>query len=499
MGLKIYIETYGCQMNINDSEIAASILCAAGHTICKEAKDADIILINTCSVRDNAEQRVLGRIDFFAIEKKKRRDLKVGIMGCMAQRLKEGLLENKNVDFCVGPDSLRSLPEIVANAYESGIKESKAILSIKETYSDVEPVRMDTNGVSAFISIARGCNNMCSYCIVPFTRGRERSREPQSIIREAEYLFAKGYKEITLLGQNVDSYHWVNPDDATDSVNFYQLLESVALINPKLRVRFQTSHPKDIRKGVLYTMAMYPNICKHIHLPVQSGSNEQLKKMNRRYTREEYLQKIKDIREILPDCAITTDIITGFCDESDTDFEQTIELMKEVGYDSAFMFKYSERPNTLAAKKYPDNISEEVKIERLNKIITLQNELSLKSNSKDIGKTFEVLVEGYSKRSESQLIGRNTHNKLCVFDAKEGVKIGDYVFVTIEKCTSATLIGNIAKKMPKQNFIKGLESAIKEEFAHFKAEREEWRKMNHDIKREVKENLKENIKETLKR
>lgn len=485
MALKIYIETYGCQMNINDSQIASAILCKAGHTIVQEAEDADVILINTCSVRDNAEQRVLGRLDFFAIEKKKRKNLKVGVMGCMAQRLKDELLKNKTVDFTIGPDSLRNLPSVIDQVKNSGVKLSSTVLSLEETYSDIEPVRCDSNGVSAFISITRGCNNMCSYCIVPFTRGRERSRNPKSIIKEAEDLFAKGYKEVTLLGQNVDSYLWVNPENPTESVNFYQLLESVAAVSPQLRVRFQTSHPKDIRKGVLYTMAMYPNICKHIHLPVQSGSNEQLKKMNRKYTREEYLSKIADIREIIPECAITTDVITGFSDESPEDFEQTLSLMEEVGFDSAFMFKYSERPNTLASRKYLDNIPEDVKIERLNRMIELQNKRSLQSNRKDIGKTFEVLVEGTSKRSESQLFGRNTHNKVCVFDADKNVRIGDYVYVKITDCTSATLLGQIEKRPKKTKLIKGLEETLKEEFEVMKAKRDEWRKRNRNLKEKI--------------
>lgn len=470
MGLKIYIETYGCQMNINDSEVAASILQKAGHSMCKELTQADVILINTCSVRDNAEQRVLGRLDFFALEKKRRKGLVVGVLGCMAQRLREDLLSNKNVDFCVGPDSYRSLPDIIADVIESGEKASNTILSRKETYSDIEPVRMDSNGVSAFVSIARGCNNMCSYCIVPFTRGRERSRDPKSIVREAEYLFAKGYKEVTLLGQNVDSYLWTNPENPTERTNFFQLLELVALIDPSLRVRFQTSHPKDIRKGVLYTMAMYPNICKHIHLPVQSGSNNQLEVMNRRYTREDYLKKIADIRDIIPSCAITTDIIAGFCGESESDHQETLSLMQEVEFDSAFMFQYSERPNTLASKKYKDDIPNETKVRRLNEIISLQNQLSLKSNQKDVGEIFEVLVEGTSKRSEKQLYGRNTNNKVCVFDAKDGIKPGDYVNVKITNCTSATLIGQLVESKKRRRIIDELEERI----ALMRAKREEW-------------------------
>ncbi len=476
MGMKIYIETYGCQMNINDTEVVASILCKVGHTICKSIEEADVILVNTCSVRDNAEQRVLGRLDVFALQKKKNKNLIVGVLGCMAQRLKEDLLNNKNVDFTVGPDSYRELPEIIASRLESGYKKTETILSLKETYSDIEPVRMDSNHVSAFISITRGCNNMCSYCIVPFTRGRERSRDPKSIVREAEYLFAKGYKEVTLLGQNVDSYFWANPDNPTESVNFFQLLELVALIDPTLRVRFQTSHPKDIRKGVLYTMAMYPNICKHIHLPVQSGSNAQLEKMNRKYTREDYLKKIADIREIIPNCAISTDIIAGFCDETEEDHKETLSLMEEVKFDSAFMFQYSERPNTLAARKYSDNVPLEEKTKRLNEIIALQNKLSLESNQKDIGKIFEVLIEGTSKRSDKQLIGRNTNNKMCVFDAADGVKVGDYVFVKINNCTSATLIGDIQEvKKTHHLHIKSI-SEIKNDIKELKRKRDEWLK-----------------------
>lgn len=317
---------------------------------------------------------------------------------------------------------------------------------------------------------------MCSYCIVPFTRGRERSRDPKSIVREAEYLFAKGYKEVTLLGQNVDSYFWANPDNPTESVNFFQLLELVALIDPTLRVRFQTSHPKDIRKGVLYTMAMYPNICKHIHLPVQSGSNAQLEKMNRKYTREDYLKKIADIREIIPNCAISTDIIAGFCDETEEDHKETLSLMEEVKFDSAFMFQYSERPNTLAARKYSDNVPVEEKTKRLNEIIALQNKLSLESNQKDIGKIFEVLIEGTSKRSNKQLIGRNTNNKMCVFDAADGVKVGDYVFVKINNCTSATLIGDIQEvKKTHHLHIKSI-SEIKNDIKELKRKRDEWLK-----------------------
>jgi tRNA-2-methylthio-N6-dimethylallyladenosine synthase len=476
--MNVYLETYGCQMNVSDSEVALSILRGAGYEQCKDIADADVILVNTCSVRDNAEQRVLGRLDVFMQEKKKRKQKSknskapdggvkqgpvIGVLGCMAQRQKEKLLENPAVDFVAGPDAYRNLPNVINNVIESGEKISATILSSEETYADINPVRTDTNGVSAFISITRGCNNMCSYCIVPYTRGRERSRDPQSIVHEAEELFKQGYKEVTLLGQNVDSYQWTNPDDPTDTTYFYQLLELVALVDPKLRVRFQTNHPKDIRKGVLYTMAMYSNICNHIHLPVQSGSNTMLQKMNRKYTREEYLGKIADIREVLPDCAITTDVIAGFCGETEEDHKQTLSLIKEVGFDGAFMFQYSQRPNTLAARKFKDDIPVAEKTKRLNEIIELQNSLSLKSNKKDVGETFEVLVEGFSKRSDKQMTGRTQQNKMCVFDVpqpaatgKKGtaasIKPGDYVDVKINSCTSATLIGEVVQK-PKRQYL----------------------------------------------
>ena len=445
MELKIYIETYGCQMNVNDSEVAMSILQKAGCSLVSDIAEADVILVNTCSVRDNAEKRVLGRLDVFRLEKKKRPSVIVGILGCMAQRLKEELLKNGNVDFTIGPDSYRSLPAVISYIRDKGGKMTETQLSKVETYADIGPVRMASNGVSAFISIMRGCNNMCSYCIVPFTRGRERSRNPKSIVAEAEKLVKDGYKEVTLLGQNVDSYNWVNPENPTEKVNFAQLLELVALACPKMRIRFQTSHPKDIRRGVLYTMAMYPNICPHIHLPVQSGSNNMLQKMNRKYTREEYLEKIKAIREIIPDCAITTDIIAGFCSETEEDHRQTLSLMEEVGYDSAFMFQYSQRPGTLADRKYPDDVPAAVKTERLNQIIELQNRLSLSSNQKCIGQTYEVLVEGPSKRSPDQMTGRTPQNKFCVFDA-ESSKPGDIVHVKILTCSQATLMGKIVEQ-----------------------------------------------------
>ncbi|MBR0314367.1 MAG: tRNA (N6-isopentenyl adenosine(37)-C2)-methylthiotransferase MiaB [Bacteroidales bacterium] len=458
MDLKIYIETYGCQMNVADSQVASAILKASGCSFTEDITQADVILVNTCSVRDNAEKRVLGRLDVFRLEKKKR-NVTVGVLGCMAQRLKERLLENPAVDFTIGPDSYRSLPAVISFIRDHGGKMTETNLSIQETYADIEPVRTDSNGVSAFISIMRGCNNLCSYCIVPFTRGRERSRDPKSIVAEAEQLAKEGYKEITLLGQNVDSYNWTDPENTTRKVNFSQLLELVAIACPKMRIRFQTSHPKDIRKGVLYTMAIYPNICPHIHLPVQSGSTRLLQKMNRKYTREDYLQKISDIRNIMPDCAITTDIIAGFCSETEEDHKQTLSLMQEVQYDSAFMFQYSQRPDTLAAKRYPDDVPEEEKTRRLNEIIALQNTLSLKSNQKCIGQTYQVLVEGPSKRSEDQMTGRTPQNRFCVFDAKDA-KPGDFVWVKILTCTQATLMGEIVEQ-PK-SLIEKAEETIEE-------------------------------------
>lgn len=455
---KVFIETYGCQMNISDSGVALAVLEKAGFAACTSIGEADVILVNTCSVRENAEKRVFGRLNVFLQEKKKRKGIVVGVLGCMAQRMKEELLENEAVDFVAGPDSYRMLPSIIEEK-----RACSTALSSEETYADIDPARIESNGVTAFISIARGCDNLCSYCIVPFTRGRERSRDPKTIVKEAEDLFNRGYKEVTLLGQNVDSYNYTDPDNPTHAVNFYQLLELVALVSPQLRVRFQTSHPKDIRKGVLYTMAMYPNICNHIHLPVQSGSNEVLKRMNRRYTREEYLQKIAAIREILPDCSITTDVIAGFCGETDEDFRQTLSLMEKAEFDSAFMFEYSQRPGTLAARNYKDDVPQEVKTARLNEIIEKQNVRALASNQKDIGQTYEVLVEGVSKRSDLQLTGRTQQNKMCVFDAA-GAKPGDYVNVRIEKCTSATLIGQIVKEPDRKPFTDAVYDEIKETF-----------------------------------
>ena len=433
----VFIETYGCQMNVNDSEVVVSILQQAGYSLCGRMEDASLILVNTCSVRENAEQRVFGRLDVFAQEKK-RRGATVGVLGCMAERLKEKLLEHPAVDLVAGPDSYRDLPRLVASVTASG-KQINTILMQEETYADIAPVRMDKDGVSAFISIMRGCNNVCSYCIVPYVRGRERSRDPRSIVREAKSLIAAGYREITLLGQNVDSYLWLDPADPAERTDFARLLEQVALLDPKVRIRFATSHPKDMGNGVLYTMAMYGNICRHIHLPVQSGSDAMLDKMNRKYTREQYLERIARIREILPDCSVTTDVIAGFCGETEEDHNATLSLMREVRYDSAFMFQYSERPGTKAARHYPDDVPAEVKTARLSEIIALQNAISLENNQDCIGKTYEVLVEGPSKRNAAELVGRTSQNKTCVFPAA-GHKAGEYVNVRVLSCTSATLL-----------------------------------------------------------
>lgn len=440
---KVYIETYGCQMNVNDSEVILSILQDDGYALTEDIDKADLILANTCSIRDNAEQRIWGRLEQFRLQKKRRPGVLVGIVGCMAERLKDKLLDRHIVDIVAGPDSYRSLPELIRNVTPDS-PQMNVLLSQEETYADITPVRMDKNGVSAYISIMRGCNNVCSYCVVPYTRGAERSRDPQTIVREAVDLYSNGYREVNLLGQNVDSYLWKNPDSADRDVNFAQLLEMVAKISPDLRVRFSTSHPKDISDEVIYTMAMYDNICKHIHLPVQSGSNAMLEKMRRKYTREWYLERVRKIRSVMPGCGLSTDIIAGFCGETEQDHLDTLSLMEEAAFDSAFMFQYSERPGTLAARKYPDDVPPEVKTARLNEIIALQNRLSGESNRKDIGKVFKVLVEGVSKRSPDELFGRAGNNKVCVFPA-EGHKTGDYVEVEILSCTSATLISRLVK------------------------------------------------------
>ena len=440
---KVYIETYGCQMNVNDSEVILSILQDDGYALTEDIGKADLILANTCSIRDNAEQRIWGRLEQFRLQKKRRPGVLVGIVGCMAERLKDKLLDRHIVDIVAGPDSYRSLPELIRNVTPDS-PQMNVLLSQEETYADITPVRMDKNGVSAYISIMRGCNNVCSYCVVPYTRGAERSLDPQTIVREAVDLYSNGYREVNLLGQNVDSYLWKDPDSADRDVNFAQLLEMVAKISPDLRVRFSTSHPKDISDEVIYTMAMYDNICKHIHLPVQSGSNAMLEKMRRKYTREWYLDRVRKIRSVMPGCGLSTDIIAGFCGETRQDHLDTLSLMEEAAFDSAFMFQYSERPGTLAARKYPDDVPPEVKTARLNEIIALQNRLSGESNRKDIGKVFKVLVEGVSKRSPDELFGRAGNNKVCVFPA-EGHKTGDYVEVEVLSCTSATLISRLVK------------------------------------------------------
>ena len=433
---KLYIETYGCQMNVADSEVVASIL-SPYYSITDLLPEANLVLLNTCSVRDNAEQRIRKRLRELASLKKKNKGLIIGLLGCMAERIKEQLLEEeKALDFIAGPDAYRTLPELIEKA-AAGYISFNVLLSDKETYDDIAPVRYDNNGVSAFISIMRGCNNFCSYCVVPYTRGRERSRDPKTIIAEAKNLFENGFREITLLGQNVNSYCW---KEDKESIDFAELTEQIAQISPLLRVRYATSHPKDISDKLLLIMAKYPNVCHYIHLPVQSGSNNMLKKMNRVYSREYYLDRIRKIKEILPDCAISTDIIAGFCGETEHDHQETISLMKKVGYEYAFMFKYSVREGTKAAEKFEDDLPEELKIKRLEEIISLQQYLSLESNKRDIGKIVTVLVEGVSKRSNQHLFGRNSQNKVCVFP-KKNYKKGDYVEVKIIKCTAGTLIG----------------------------------------------------------
>ena len=436
---KVYIETYGCQMNFSDSEIVASLMQDDGYEVCDNSKVADVVFVNTCSIRDHAEQRVLKRLRELKSLKGKNPFVKIGVLGCMAERLQQKLLEEEEaVDLIVGPDAYRALPSLLDEADE-GKKAINVILSTQETYEDIDPVRLDKNGITAFISIMRGCENFCSYCVVPYTRGRERSRKPETILREAKELLDKGYKEVTLLGQNVNSYSW--KEDGKE-IRFYELLEKVASVSPLLRVRFATSHPKDISDELLQTIGKHKNICNAIHLPVQSGSNSILKLMNRKYTREWYLERIAAIRKYVPGCAISTDIIAGFCSETDQDHRDTISIMKEVGYDYAFMFKYSERPDTLAQKRYADDVPEEVKSARLQEIIDLQQKLSHESNKRDIGKVFEVLVEGTSKKSTDFLMGRNSQNKVVVFP-KENYNRGDYVMVKVTDCTPATLIGSV--------------------------------------------------------
>ena len=434
---RVYIETYGCQMNVADSEVVASIMQMDGFHLTEDPELADAIFLNTCSVRDNAEQKVLNRIAYYhSIRRKKRRRIIIGVLGCMAERAKGELIEKHHVDLVVGPDSYLDLPNLVG-AVERGEKAINVQLSTTETYKDVLPLKIGGLNLSGFVSIMRGCNNFCSYCIVPYTRGRERSRELESIIREVKDLEEKGYREITLLGQNVNSYRFEGNGQVYD---FGDLLEQVALAVPKIRIRFTSPHPKDMDDKAIAVMAKYPNICKHIHLPSQSGNDRILKLMKRNYTREWYLERVAAIRRVMPDCAITSDIFCGFHDESEEDFQDTLSLMREVGYDNAFLFKYSERPGTYAAKYLEDNIPEDVKIRRLEEMIALQTQLSLESNLRDVGKTFEVLIEGFSKRSREQLFGRSQQNKVIVFD-KQGYRVGQYVEVRIESATAATLIG----------------------------------------------------------
>lgn len=448
---KLYLESYGCQMNFSDSEVVASILSKQGYETVSQSSEADVVLLNTCSIRDNAEQRVRTRLKQFKNAKKERPNLVVGVLGCMAERLKKKLLDQeKLVDLVAGPDAYRDLPGLISEV-EGGQKAVNVLLSREETYADISPVRLDKNGVTAFISIMRGCDNMCSFCVVPFTRGRERSRDPQSIVQEAKELYDNGYREVTLLGQNVDSYRWNMSskgrikDESKPTVNFAELLEMVAQVAPDLRIRFSTSHPKDMTDDVLHAMAKYDNICKYIHLPVQSGNTEMLKKMNRGYSREWYMNRIEAIHRIIPGCAISTDIITGFCGETDEQHNETISLMKEVKYDFAYMFKYSERPRTLAERKYEDDVPDEVKKARLQEVIQLQQQHSAESNKRQLGKTFEVLIEGVSKKSDDDLCGRNTHNTMVVFP-KGDYKKGQYVKVKVTDCTSATLLGEVVEE-----------------------------------------------------
>jgi tRNA-2-methylthio-N6-dimethylallyladenosine synthase len=426
-------------MNVADSEVVASVLSDAGYLPAASIKEADLILVNTCSIRENAEQRVWGRLDLFRSEKKKRPQVIVGVLGCMAERLKEKLLDSdKMVDMVVGPDAYRDLPMLVETA-ATGHAAVNVLLSREETYADISPVRLESNGVSAFISIMRGCNNMCAYCVVPYVRGAERSRDPETIVRETREVFEKGYREVTLLGQNVNSYLWAG----STPIGFAGLLEMVAGVDPRLRVRYSTSHPKDLSDDVLEVMARNGNICRHIHLPVQSGSTEVLRRMNRNYTREWYLGRIAAINRILPGCALSTDVIAGFCGETEDEHQETLSLMRTVGFDFAYMFKYSERPGTKASRNMKDDVPEEVKTRRLNEIITLQNELSAKSKKADIGRTFEVLAEGPAKKPVGAMMGRTSGNKVVVFPASY-VQPGDYVNVTVTRATSATLIGNLA-------------------------------------------------------
>lgn len=472
-GRKLYIESYGCAMNFSDSEIVASIMLDMGFETTSDYKEADVIFINTCSIRDNAETRVRNRLKEFGANKKRKPGMMIGVLGCMAERLKSKFLEEeKLVDVVIGPDSYRDLPNLI-NQVDEGNRAVNVLLSREETYADISPVRLNSNGITAYISIMRGCDNMCSFCVVPFTRGRERSRDPQSIIDEAKDLYNRGYKEVTLLGQNVDSYKWKeqphpNPpreggnhidtdvslslgEGRGEAVNFANLLELVAQVNPELRVRFSTSHPKDITDEVLFTISKYANICNHIHLPVQSGNSRILELMNRTYTREWYLERIAAIRRIIPECGISTDVIIGFCTETEEEHQETLSLMDEVIFDFAYMFTYSERPGTLAAKRFADDIPEDVKKRRLNEIIAKQQEGSFYRAKQRIGKTYKVLIEGYSKKSDKDFAGRSEQNSTVIFPVDDRFKPGDYVNVIAEKCTTATLIGRISLSPEGEN------------------------------------------------
>lgn len=452
-GKKLFLESYGCAMNFSDSEIVASILKDKGFTTTKDFTEADVIFVNTCAIREGAEQRVRARLNDFKKAKKTNPDLVVGVLGCMAERLKSKLLEEEQlVDIVVGPDAYRSLPDLIETA-ETGQKAVNVLLSKEETYADIAPVRLDSNGVSAFISITRGCDNMCSFCVVPFTRGRERSRNPETIVKEAQDLFEKGYKEVTLLGQNVDSYLWtggglkkenITKEELQSATTFAQLLEKVALVHPDLRVRFSTSHPKDMTDEVLHVISKYENVCKYVHLPVQSGNSRVLEMMNRGYTREWYLDRIAAIRTIVPDCAVSTDTITGFCSETEEEHKDTLSLMEQVKYDFAYMFAYSERPKTLAERKYKDDVPDDVKKRRLQEIVDMQQKHSYERTSAGVGKVHKVLVERVSKKNDKELSGRNSQNLTVVFP-RENYKPGDYVNVLATSCTSATLIGVVVE------------------------------------------------------
>ncbi len=454
---KLLLESYGCQMNFSDSEIVASILAKEGFSTTRDPEEADVILLNTCAIRDNAEQRIRGRLDFLRSVKKRKPDMQIGVLGCMAERLREKLLdEEKLVDMVVGPDAYRDLPNLI-DKVDEGQKAVNVLLSREETYAEITPVRLNSNGITAFISIMRGCDNMCSFCVVPFTRGRERSRDPKTVVDEAGDLFNQGYREVTLLGQNVDSYKWninnkgeiLDPEKPT--VNFAQLLEMVALLHPDLRIRYSTSHPKDMTDEVLHVMAKYDNICKYIHLPVQSGNSDVLKRMNRGYTREWYLERIEAIRRIMPDCAISTDVITGFCGETESEHEDTLSLMAQVRYEMAFMFKYSERPKTLAERKFEDDVPEDVKGRRLQEVIALQMQGAAERTKQHVGKLQRVLIEGTSKKSDEHQQGRNSQNIVVVFPKTMECAPGDYAEVMANDCTSVTLMGELTNVYPRTN------------------------------------------------